>query len=94
MRKSVRSFILKSGLVALALSLNFFAACEIGLGSSVDTEAPKIDFADETVASGAVVRDAFAVFGTFDDDGSIDSVKATLTNLSTSERRKGSQPFP
>ena len=88
MRKSARSLILKSGLVALALSLNFFAACEIGLGSSVDTEAPKIDFADETVAAGAVVRDAFAVFGTFDDDGSIDSVKATLTNLSTSEARK------
>lgn len=83
MSKNVRSLILKSVLVVLALGLNFFAACEIGLGSSVDVESPKIDFAETTVGSGAVVRDAFAVFGTFDDDGSIGSLTAKLTNLTT-----------
>lgn len=83
MKKSVRSVLTKVGFAALVLSLNFFAACEIGLGSSVDVEAPKIDFADSTVDSGAVVRDAFAVFGSWEDDGSIGSINATLKNLET-----------
>ena len=61
MKKCVCSVLAKVGFAALALSLNFFAACEIGLGSSVDVEAPKIDFSENTLASGAVVRDAFAV---------------------------------
>ena len=65
------------------LSFVFFSACEIGLGSSVDVEAPKIEFADTTVESGAVVRDAFAVHGKWSDDGSIGSLTATLKNLST-----------
>ena len=83
MKKSVRSVISKFGFIAIALSLNFFAACEIGLGSSVDVEAPKIEFSETTVDSGAVVRDAFAVFGSWNDDGSIGSITATLKNLST-----------
>ena len=83
MKKSVRSVISKFGFIAIALSLNFFAACEIGLGSSVDVEAPKIEFSESTVESGAVVRDAFAVFGSWNDDGSIGSITATLKNLST-----------
>ena len=65
------------------LSFVFFSACEIGLGSSVDVEAPKIEFADSTVESGAVVRDAFAVCGKWTDDGSIGSITATLKNLSS-----------
>lgn len=60
-----------------------FSACEIGLGASVDVEAPKIDFSDATITSGAVVRDDFAVFGRWEDDGSIGSITATLKNLST-----------
>lgn len=83
MKKSVCSVISKFGFIAIALSLNFFAACEIGLGSSVDVEAPKIEFSESTVESGAVVRDAFAVFGSWNDDGSIGSITATLKNLST-----------
>ncbi len=83
MKKSVCSVLTKVGFAALVLSLNFFAACEIGLGSSVDVEAPKIDFADSTVDSGAVVRDAFAFFGSWEDDGSIGSINATLKNLET-----------
>lgn len=81
MKKGVCSVLTKVGFAALALSLNFFAACEIGLGSSVDVEAPKIDFSENTLASGAVVRDAFAVFGSWTDDGSIGSINATLRNL-------------
>lgn len=83
MKKSVRSVLTKVGFAALVLSLNFFAACEIGLGSSVDVEAPKISFSDTTIDSGAVVRDTFAVFGKWEDDGSISSLNATLKNLTT-----------
>lgn len=83
MKKSVRSVISKFGFIAFAVSLNFFTACEIGLGSSVDVEAPKISFSDTTIDSGAVVRDTFAVFGKWEDDGSISSLNATLKNLTT-----------
>lgn len=88
MKKCVCSVLTKVGFAALALSLNFFAACEIGLGSSVDVEAPKIDFSENTLESGAVVRDAFAVFGSWTDDGSIGSINATLKNLATGVETK------
>ncbi len=65
------------------LSIISIFSCEIGLGASVDVEAPKIDFSDATITSGAVVRDDFAVFGRWEDDGSIGSITATLKNLST-----------
>lgn len=68
----------------LLFIIGIFSACEVGLGAAVDTEAPKIDFAENTISSGAVVRDAFAVFGTWEDDGSIGSVTATLASLSGS----------
>ena len=88
MKKCVCSVLAKVGFAALALSLNFFAACEIGLGSSVDVEAPKIDFSENTLESGAVVRDAFAVFGSWTDDGNIGSINATLKNLATGVETK------
>lgn len=85
MKKCLRSGIVKFILSLFALGLNFFAACEIGLGESVDVEAPKIEFANETVVSGAVIRDAFAVFGTWEDDGSIETITATLRSLTDSD---------
>ena len=69
---------------SLLFIIGIFSACEVGLGAAVDTEAPQIDFAENTISSGAVVRDAFAVFGTWEDDGSIGSVTATLASLSGS----------
>lgn len=83
MKKSFLSIF--SAVAALSvITLISFNSCEIGLGSSVDVEAPKIEFANETVASGAVIRDAFAVFGSWEDDGSIESITATLRSLSDS----------
>ena len=64
------------------LALAAFNSCEVGLGAAVDTEAPVIDFAEDTVGSGAVIRDSFMVRGTWTDDGTIDYLKATLTNTS------------
>ena len=78
MKKS--SFFSFVGLAVLSFIL--FSACEVGLGSAVDTEAPQIEFAENTVGSGSVVRDAFSIFGTWVDDGDIGSITATLTNLS------------
>ena len=83
-----RLFSIFSGMAILSLVL--FFSCEIGLGSSVDTEAPKVEFDSSTVKAGSVVRDAFAVCGTFEDDGSIGSVKATLTNLENRSSKKKS----
>lgn len=76
MRKSLNSIILKSGLLALTLILSLFASCEIGLGPSVDTETPTLIINDPPVDS--VVRDAFAIKGTWADDGDIDKIKVTL----------------
>ena len=51
-------------------------SCEVGLGSAVDTEAPKLSIESPTVDS--VIRDKFAIKGTWSDDGSIDSIVAEL----------------
>ena len=64
------------------ITLSAFNSCEVGLGAAVDTEAPVIDFAEDTVGSGAVIRDSFMVRGIWSDDGTIDYLKATLTNTS------------
>lgn len=62
--------------LALAAVL-VFSSCEIGLGSAVDTQPPTIVIENPPVD--AVVRDNFSLSGTYDDDGTIASVKATLT---------------
>ena len=51
-------------------------SCEVGLGSAVDTEAPKLSIESPIVDS--VIRDKFAIKGTWSDDGSIDSIVAEL----------------
>ena len=68
--------------IVTIITLSAFNSCEVGLGSAVDTEAPVIDFAEDTVGSGAVIRDSFMVRGIWSDDGTIDYLKATLTNTS------------
>ena len=54
-----------------------FSSCEIGLGESVDTEAPTIEIASP--ASGVTIRDDFCISGKWDDDGQIQSLQLSLT---------------
>ena len=65
-------------LFTAVFSLITVGGCEVGLGSAVDTQAPNLYFAEDTVGSGAVVRDSFMVRGTWTDDGIIKEVSATL----------------
>lgn len=76
MGKSIRSRIIRFGIAFSAIILSFFSACEIGLGAAVDTEAPSIDIVTPPVD--AIVRNEFALKGTWDDDGSIEGVTVTL----------------
>ena len=71
-------------LVGMAvLSFSLFNSCEIGLGESVDTEAPSLSI--QNPPTSAIVRDAFDLRGTWSDDGSIDSISVTLKNTETKQ---------
>lgn len=57
----------------------FLASCdsvEIGLGSSVDTKAPELTI--ENPPAGSIIRDVFAIRGSCDDDGIIESITVEL----------------
>lgn len=54
----------------------FVISCEIGLGASVDTDPPSLTISNPPVDS--IIRDDFAISGTWSDDGSIDSISIKL----------------
>ena len=62
-------------LVALFSILSI--SCEIGLGASVDTDPPSLSIKNPPVD--AVIRDDFAISGTWSDDGTIASVSVELS---------------
>ena len=80
MKKS-RLFAILAGMAVLSFSL--FNSCEIGLGESVDTEAPSLSINNPPTS--AVVRDAFAINGNWSDDGSIDGISISLKNTETKQ---------
>ncbi|MCF0243099.1 MAG: hypothetical protein HUK25_10695, partial [Treponema sp.] len=53
-------------------------SCEVGLGSSVDTERPALEITYPP--KGAVIRDTFVLAGTVSDDVGVKSMKVTLTH--------------
>ena len=55
---------------------SLFTACEIGLGSAVDTQAPGLAIDSPKVDS--VIRDVFAITGRWSDDGTIKSIRVIL----------------
>lgn len=61
------------------LSLFLFLSCEIGLGASVDTEAPSLEITNPP--SDSVIRDEFSITGTWADDGTISGVSVELVRL-------------
>ena len=68
--------VILTGILAIA-AVAFFFSCEIGLGGAVDTQPPSVTITNPPVDS--VIRDNFALSGTYDDDGTIASVSATLS---------------
>ena len=58
-----------------------FLACEIGLGSSVDTETPVVEIS--TPPSDAVIRSDFAITGSWSDDGDIQDLTVSFKSLTT-----------
>ncbi len=69
-----------SSVFVFALCFTFlfslFTACEIGLGSAVDTQAPGLAIDSPKVDS--VIRDVFAITGRWSDDGTIKSIRVIL----------------
>jgi len=61
------------------------ASCNIGLGEAIDTESPKIDITSPN--EGAIIRDKFAIKGTYSDDGQIKSIVLNLNNLVTGDSK-------
>jgi len=71
-----------------AFAALFFTTCEIGLGATVDTEAPVIEISGPL--AGAIIRDTFSIHGTWTDDG---EVKAVTLSLKDTETQKSYGPF-
>ena len=71
------------------LLILIIVSCEIGLGSSVDTEVPQIDISHPLPK--AIIRDSFIIDGTWTDDGTISSIKITLEDT---ENGKKYGPYP
>lgn len=64
-------------LLVVLLSGFIFGSCEIGLGPAVDTQPPAVTIDSPEVD--VVIRDSFAISGTWSDDGEISSIKAVLS---------------
>lgn len=72
-RSAIRNFILAAGLV---VPLFWTVSCEIGLGESVDTQAPVISITYPPV--GATIMEDFILSGTYADDKGITGVTVTI----------------
>ena len=80
----------KRGLFAIlfgmaVMSFTLFNSCDldIGLGSAVDTEPPKVTIENPPIA--AVIRDSFPIRGTWTDDGTLSEISVVLTSTDNSE---------
>lgn len=69
-------------LLSIFILLTF--SCEIGLGASVDTEAPTLEIANPP--SDAVIRDDFAIQGSWTDDGTLASVSVEMVRLENGQK--------
>ena len=69
------------GLTFLIFALMTFS-CEVGLGSTIDINPPKVEISSPK--DSAVIRGAFALFGTWTDDGQLGRVEVLLRSTSDS----------
>ena len=63
-------------LLSAFFTITVILSCEIGLGTAVDTEAPVLNITSPD--TDAIICDAFAIKGTWTDDGDISSVSVTI----------------
>src|SRR5574344_755816 len=75
-KQSYISTILLTGLALLTA-----ISCEVGLGASVDTEAPTLDITYPPAS--AVIRGTFTLAGTCGDDKGVSGIAITIRNVST-----------
>lgn len=69
---------MKKIIVALTALFSILTiSCEIGLGSSVDTDPPALNILNPPVD--AIIRDDFSIGGTWSDDGTIESIAVELS---------------
>ena len=76
----------KLGVFLLSIFILLTLSCEIGLGSSVDTESPTLEI--QNPPADAVIRDAFAITGNWGDDGSISSISVEMVRLDNNSKKK------
>ena len=67
----------------MTVTVTLLAACQVGLGSAVDVQAPEIEI--KTPQTSDVIRDDFAIGGAWSDDGEIKSLKVTIRNTETNK---------
>ena len=79
--------VIRGGVFAMMLGALVCAAgsCKVGLGDSVDTEAPSVKIVYPDPNTNAIIRDTFILYGECDDDKQITAVKVTLVNTDTGE---------
>ena len=79
--------VIRGGVFAVMLCALVCAAgsCKVGLGDSVDTEAPSVKIVYPDPNTNAIIRDTFILYGDCDDDKQITAVKVTLVNTDTGE---------
>lgn len=74
----------KLSVCLLSIFILLSLSCEIGLGASVDTEAPTLEIANPP--SDAVIRDDFAIQGSWTDDGTLASVSVEMVRLENGQK--------
>ena len=79
--------VIRGGVFAMMLCALVCVAgsCKVGLGDSVDTEAPSVKIVYPAPNTNAIIRDTFILYGDCDDDKQITAVKVTLVNTDTGE---------
>ncbi len=68
---------------SLALAIFAVASCEVGLGSSVDTEPPTLII--NTPESASIIRGDFTITGTWTDDQTVENVYCILRNTNNQQ---------
>lgn len=82
-KKSAGFLAAKFAVLAFAAFLFCLSSCDVGLGESVDTQAPAIEITYPPVS--AVIRDSFILYGSWTDDKSVSKISVSVMNTETKE---------